>query len=74
MWEVCGGVSLQGCNQYQKLELGQLCGGLFVSFWLTFYLQLTKEQTSVPLQVRESCIGCTFLYLPDQIAQNFLGL
>lgn len=67
MWEVGGrGVSPQGCNQHQQLGLGQLCGGLFMSFWLTFYLQLTKEQTSIPLQVCESCISCEFLYLLDQ--------
>lgn len=56
-----GGISPQGCNQHQKLGLGQLCGGLFMSFWLTFYLQLTKEQTSILLQVCESCISCKFL-------------
>lgn len=57
----CGSLPTRGI-----LCFCELCGGLFTSFWLTFYLQLTKEQISILLQVCESCIGHMFL--------NFLGL
>lgn len=47
MGSAAGEVFLQACDEHQKLELGQLFGGLFMSSWLAFYFQLTEEQMSV---------------------------
>lgn len=46
-----------GLSSPPKTVVGQLYGGLFVSFWFTLYLQFTKEQVSIRLQSVRSPVG-----------------